>query len=245
MTKHKMIKYEIIEELGSGDNAVVFLVENFFSREQFALKVIRENTEAIQKEIDIHKKAGGLGIAPPIEDDFENVREYVTNPEAIGMRGPKRGILMPVIKTFVDKDSMSDEYQEELVRKTWKMVLNGIIHNDLHQGNVGIMDDKAVIFDFGLAEEIPKPSNLTIMRQLLISQLFSLLTTVGCNGNNKINLCGEQPIHNAIYNVKRHRTDDCVALTKMLGVSPCQALASNNQESKESGNFMQFVKKTF
>ena len=245
-----MGQYKIIKKLGKGDNAIVFLVERQNEKlerenEKFALKVIKENTEAIQKEIDIHRKAGKLGIAPPILEDFKDVHTCVTNPLEIGMDAPSRAILMPFIETFVDKDSMSPKHQRELVRETWIMILNGIIHNDLHQGNVGIMDDKAVIFDFGLAEEIPKPSNLTIMRQLLISQLFSLLTTVGCNGNNKINLCGEQPIHNAIYNVKRHRTDDCVALTKMLGVSPCQALASNNQESKESGNFMQFVKKTF
>lgn len=246
-----MIKYEIIKELGSGDNAVVFLVamENF-SDKQFALKVIKDNSEDIRKEIIIHKKAGSIGIAPPIISDFVDVHAYVTNPLEIGMDGQKRGILMPLIETFVEKNSMSHKHQKELVRKTWIMILNGIIHNDLHQGNVGIMDDKAVIFDFGLAEEIPKPSNLTIMRQLLISQLFSLLTTVGCNENNKINLCGDQPIHNAIYYVKTHRNDDCEILSQMLGdrYDPCQALASKKagkQESKESANFMQFVKKTF
>ena len=236
--------YEIKKELGSGDNAVVFLVKKSSSREQFALKVMRENTEAIQKEIDIHKKAGKLGIAPPILEDFENVRESVTNPLKIGMRGPKRGILMPLIKTFV--------------RATWKMVLNGIIHNDLHQGNVGIMANEAVIFDFGFAEQIPDeqiPSNLTIMRQLLISQLFSLLTTVGCNRNNKINLCGDQPIHNVIYYVKSHGKNDCEILSEILKGSkyhPCQPLTSKKDggeekagEEEKAANYMQFVKKKF
>ena len=241
-----MGQYKIIEELGKGDNAIVFLVERQNEKlerenEKFALKVIKVNSVDITKEIEIHRKAGGLGIAPPILEDFDDVRTYVTNPFQIGMNGPKRGILMPLITAF--KDSMSHVHQKELVRATWIMILNGIIHNDLHQGNVGIMGDKAVIFDFGLAEEIPKPSNLTIMRQLLISQLFSLLTTVGCNENNKINLCGNHPIHNAIYNVKTHRNDDCETLSQMLGSDPCNKKAGT-QESKESANFMQFVKKT-
>ena len=41
--------------------------------------------------------------------------------------------------------------------------------------------------------------------------------TNGCNRNNTIDLCGDQPIHNAIYDIKAHTEASLDSLDKLLG----------------------------
>lgn len=213
-----LASYKIKSILGKGDNAVVFLVER--DKQQFALKVIEKNTPKIDREIAVQKRAADLGCAPKILDDVINIDIEQGKFKARG----ERAIVMEIIKTFDGAKTILDRYQVDIMRRTWILLKNGIIHNDLHQGNVGIRKEgrkwRGVIFDFGEAEVIPPPKNNTVIRQLMVAQLFSMLTsggTNGCNRNNTIDLCGDQPIHNAIYDIKAHTEASLDSLDELLG----------------------------
>lgn len=233
-----LFTYKLKKILGQGDNAIVFLVER--DGKEYALKVIRSNTPQINKEIAIQKKAADLGCAPKIYEDVENVS---IEQGEFNVHG-ERAIVMEIIKTFEGKDKISFRYQKDLIQRTWILLQNGIIHNDLHQGNIGIRKEgrqwRGIIFDFGEAEVIAPPTNNTIIRQLLVAQLFSMLTsggTSGCNKNNTIDLCGNQPIHNAIYDIKRHDKDSLDDLDKLLGpdIDPRDYVAESMAKLKIQG----------
>jgi predicted Ser/Thr protein kinase len=154
------------------------------------------------------------------------------NAQRRGQPNALQGIVMEIIQPIWlgdnDKDTITPHHQQQLVSKTWRMIKLGIIHNDLHQGNVGILNGNACIYDFGEAEFIDPERvallPLVVIRQLLVSQLYSLLTREGCNHNNNIDLCGDRPIHNAIYYVKSHTEDDIARLNNMInfgsGINP-------------------------
>lgn len=233
--------------VAAGDNAVVVTVimEKISKTKEFALKIITNGADQkdILKETNIQIYASRNNIAPKIIGYTSNIWKYITNPEGLKTKladkgivpmktrrnpnpepAPLQGIVMEIIQPIWvgdgKKDTITVPHQQQLVSKTWRMVQLGIIHNDLHQGNVGILNGEACIYDFGEAEiinvqSVPLPP--VVMRQLLVSQLYSLLTREGCNHNNNIDLCGDNmPIHDAIYFVKSHTNDDLTLLNNMI-----------------------------
>ena len=214
------MSYEIGEYLGRGDNAVVYRARK--NGKNYAMKFIIENTPEIIHEISIHKEAAALGCAPNIYEDFSNA-------EHNGVKYA-RAIVMDVIQTF--RSSIPDAIQKDIIQRTWMLIQNGIIHNDLHQGNIGMRKEgrrwRGVIFDFGEAERIDPPSDCVILRQLLVSQLYALITKTDCNTNNRISLCGDHPIHDAIYLIRKHSPETLQELKDLLGVS-CQSRQSSRK----------------
>ena len=233
---------EVIRVVAAGANAVVVTVimEKLSKTKEFALKIITNGASQgdILKETNIQIYASKNGIAPRVFGYTSNIWEHITNREVLERRlakffpkktrlnpnpepVPLQGIVMEIIQPIWvgdgNRNTITVPHQQQLVSKTWKMVQLGIIHNDLHQGNVGILNEEACIYDFGEAEIIqgvPLPS--VVMRQLLVSQLYSLLTREGCNHNNNIDLCGDMPIHDAIYYVKSHTAQDLSLLENMI-----------------------------
>jgi len=200
-----MIKgYTIRKKLGSGANAVVY--EATKDGKKYAMKFIRETSDAIDREIRIHKRAMVLRCAPQIIEDFTQVR--------LKKQKYARALVMEKISTF--KREITRQQQKDIMRNTWILLENGIIHNDMHQGNIGLLNQRGIIFDFGEAEEIDPPTNKVILRQLFICQLYALITSKGCNSNNQILLCGEQPIHDAIYYVRAHKPEGLEQLNELL-----------------------------
>ena len=188
------------------------------------MKFITENTPEIVHEISIHKAAAELGCAPKIYKDFSNIEHEGTV--------YARAIVMDLIQTF-HSQSIPDEIQIDIIQRTWTLIQNGIIHNDLHQGNVGMRQEKGrmrgVIFDFGEAERIDPPTNCVVLRQLLVSQLYALITDTDCNVNNTISLCGNQPIHNAIYQIRKHTPKLLQDLESLMGVR-CQRTSKRKRQ---------------
>lgn len=213
--------YTIEKELGSGDNAVVY--EATKGRKKYAMKFIRETSDAINREIRVHKRAMQLGCAPKIYEDFINVTLY---DEYFA-----RALVMEKISTFKNRKKITPLQQIDIMQQTWILLENGIIHNDMHQGNIGLLNRRGIIFDFGEAEEIDPPTNKVILRQLFICQLYALITSDGCNENNRISLCGDAPIHNAIYQVRAHKPDGLEELNRILGegIDPCVRNMSNKK----------------
>jgi predicted Ser/Thr protein kinase len=234
---------KIIRVVAAGDNAVVVTVIMNGHTEPLALKIITNGAGQgdILKETNIQIYASENGIAPRVFGYTSNIWEYITNREVLERTlakffpkktrsnpkpepAPLQGIVMQIIQPIwfggPNRNTITELHQQQLVSKTWRMVQLGIIHNDLHQGNVGILNGEACIYDFGEAEiinvqSVPLPP--VVMRQLLVSQLYSLLTREGCNHNNNIDLCGDNmPIHDAIYFVKSHTNDDLTLLNNMI-----------------------------
>ena len=231
---------------GDNAVVVTVIMEKISKTKEFALKIITNGAaqKDILRETNIQFYASKNGIAPKIIGYTSNIWNYIQNPKElitymqtnladkgiVPMKtrrnpnpepAPLQGIVMEIIQPIWvgdgKKDTITVPHQQQLVSKTWKMVQLGIIHNDLHQGNVGILNGEACIYDFGEAEIIqgvPLPS--VVMRQLLVSQLYSLLTREGCNHNNNIDLCGDMPIHDAIYYVKSHTAQDLSLLENMI-----------------------------
>ena len=241
---------QVVEYVAAGDNAVVVIVNMIGHTEQLALKIITNDASQgdILKETSIQIYASKNGIAPGVFGYTSNIWEHIQNPEYLitymkqklaneilrkifkSHRAPNalQGIVMQIIQPIwfgsPGRNTITELHQQQLVSKTWRMVQLGIIHNDLHQGNVGILNEKACIYDFGEAEFIdPERVALlpsVVMRQLLVSQLYSLLTREGCNHNNNIDLCGDNmPIHDAIYFVKSHTNYDLTLLDNMINPS--------------------------
>ena len=214
--------YSIGAFLGEGDNARVYLAEK--GGKQYAMKFITENTPEIVHEISIHKAAAKLGCAPNIYEDFSNIEHEGTV--------YARAIVMDLIQTF-DSQSIPDDIQIDIIQRTWKLIQHGIIHNDLHQGNVGMRQERGrmrgVIFDFGEAERIDPPTNCVVLRQLLVSQLYALITKTDCNVNNTISLCGDQPIHDAIYLIRKHSPESLEELENLIGVR-CQRTSKRKRQ---------------
>jgi len=235
---------------GDNAVVVTVIMEKISKTKEFALKIITNGAaqKDILRETNIQIYASENGIAPKIIGYTDNIWKYITNPEELitYMRtnladkgivpmktrrnpnpepAPLQGIVMEIIQPIWvgdgNRNTITVPHQQQLVSKTWKMVQIGIIHNDLHQGNVGILNGEACIYDFGEAEFINVqgvPLPLVVMRQLLVSQLYSLLTREGCNHNNNIDLCGHMPIHDAIYYVKNHTAQDLSLLNNIINL---------------------------
>ena len=193
--------------LGSGDNAVVY--EATKNGTTFAMKLIKRNTKSMQQEISIHKEAAALGCAPKIFADFGRM--------TVKGRTYARALIMEIIRPF----NTADTTQMDIIQRCYILLQNGIIHNDLHQGNVGVRlengEERGIIFDFGEAERIAPPTDKVVLRQLLVAQLYALLTDKGCNYNNTLSLCGDAPIHDAIYLIRAHTKKSLSELNKLLG----------------------------
>lgn len=245
----KMKQCQVVDYVAAGDNAVVVIVNMMGKSKPLALKIITNGAgqEDILTETNIQIYASQHDIAPQVFGYTDNIWNYIQNPEDLitymkrklannilrkifkrgGAPNALQGIVMEIIQPIWvgdgKKDTITPHHQQQLVSKTWRMIQLGIIHNDLHQGNVGILNGNACIYDFGEAEiinvqSVPLPP--VVMRQLLVSQLYSLLTRAGCNHNNNIDLCGDSmPIHDAIYYVKSHTAQDLSLLENMINPS--------------------------
>jgi len=244
----KMKQCQVVDYVAAGDNAVVVIVNMMGKSKPLALKIITNDASQgdILNETSIQIYASKNGIAPGVFGYTDDIWNYIQNPEYLitymkqklankilrkifkrrgrGAPNALQGIVMEIIQPIWvgdgNRNTITELHQQQLVSKTWRMVQLGIIHNDLHQGNVGILNGKACIYDFGEAEFIdPERVALlpsVVMRQLLVSQLYSLLTREGCNHNNNIDLCGDMPIHDAIYFVKSHTAQDLSLLENMI-----------------------------
>jgi tRNA A-37 threonylcarbamoyl transferase component Bud32 len=186
---------KIIKELGRGDVGIAYEIEpgaqaNSISTAmnpdgKYVLKEVRIANEhemrQFSSEICIGKYLGELKIAPRIYDCWvcaksENTSQY-----------PVTGYyIMDKMEKIWDKEypSNSDnkiplrpaplEMEKKLVKVLETMVKAGIIHQDCHPGNIGILKDgRVVLFDFGFA--IFSHEKMTQPETILMSQLYMVL----------------------------------------------------------------------
>jgi len=177
--------------IGTGENAVVHsAVDN--KGTPLAMKIIQggANNLALQHEIEMHKRAQESQITARIYACYK--------------AGDNLHVVMDSLQPYSEFKT-TKKYERDLICKVWKMIQAGIIHNDLHQGNVGrLTSGEAVIFDFGFAKLVDAHTTTLVQEQLVIAQLYSLLENHehGCNTNNVKNLCNSAFV-DEIYNIKQ------------------------------------------
>ena len=182
----------IEKELGHGDFGVAYELKPGDQNQainaaisetgKYVLKQIKLEGEPLSdeqrqgafiQESCLGKNLADLGIAPKIYKCWScssKLKPSSKKPTNFGY------IVMDKMDgTWKDKYNLTrgnKEHQFELIHALAIMVKNGFLHQDCHVGNIGFVNDKVVLFDFGLTVEIKNcRSPCNNLPLLLASQL--------------------------------------------------------------------------
>lgn len=111
------------------------------------------------REIEMHQLMACLGVAPAIEMVSHD----------------KTALVMQRVEPIATGASLTVNEQQQLVALVCKSVAAGLLHNDLHQGNIGRLGGRMVMFDFGLTERIPVIQDDHVFLQVVMAQLYALI----------------------------------------------------------------------
>src|SRR5258708_7428050 len=150
-------RYEIRQSLGKGGMGEVFLAFDRSTQQTVALKIVREEAkmpgddEAMRQEL-LHARS----VSHP------NVcRVHDLAPSPFGPILVMEHIAGQTLHTHIRRRKAKGGYKQDEFRKIASEVCaglaaihaQGLVHGDLKPGNVMVTDDKAVILDFGFAQE--------------------------------------------------------------------------------------------
>lgn len=185
---------KIVKELGRGDVGIAYEIEPGTQAQsihaamsatgKYVLKEVRIANESEMKqftnEICIGKYLGELRIAPRIYDCWVCMQTEEMVYPVMGY------YIMDKMEKIWDKEYPSDSEQnrklrpapvdmeKKLVKVLETMIKAGIIHQDCHPGNIGILKDgRVVLFDFGFA--IFSSEKMSQPETILMSQLYMVL----------------------------------------------------------------------
>ncbi|KAG1705183.1 hypothetical protein DVH05_004116 [Phytophthora capsici] len=152
-------EYTLLEFLGEGATAQVYLAEHEASRTRVAIKVIdkllvqRAQLESkVRQEMVLHAELQHPHVLR-VESVFEDARNYYMTLEYCAQRS-----LSAIVKTLPGR-----KMNEQLVKKVFRQVVagvvylhaSGVIHRDLKLANLLLTDTGDVkISDFGLAARL-------------------------------------------------------------------------------------------
>ena len=168
--------YKVIKSIGKGAFGEAFLLER--DNKQFAVKVIDIepyifdlNYPTLHNEINSLKKLGPLGISPKLYDYYICRNEMGVYKLYLFMEYMNMGSL----SNYLDNPDnvFTHEMKRQLKSKIKQMHSYGIIHDDLHRGNVLVHKDEKTgkidlfIGDFGLSKNKDKLIKNIITRNTL------------------------------------------------------------------------------
>ena len=129
-------------------------------------------------------------------------------------------LLILSIDNFDKSKKLNQKNQKGFVEMVARLVAVGLIHNDLHYGNIGKLpgkDGQIVLFDYGLAQLIDPPTHILVYAQIVMAQLYSLIDS--CNNNNVKTFndyCGKNnPIVDTINGIRKNDEKTMAALEKI------------------------------
>jgi hypothetical protein len=171
--------YKKCKELGRGDYGHAYLADiSKPAKRKLVLKEIlfedpSSTPEMFDRETAIGEELGEIGKAPKIYAKWKT--------------SDKGYYLMDLLSSdwkHIYGDSLkgkdSERHQSEFMEAITEMVTSGYLHQDCHKGNVGFVkngvDDKVVLFDFGLTVQFDS-ENLDVNEIFLltISQFYILI----------------------------------------------------------------------
>lgn len=173
--------YKVIKSIGKGAYGEAFLIEK--DDKQYAVKVIEiekyifnfdfldHNIDDLHNEINSLKKLGLHGISPKLYDYYMCRNEMGDYKLYIFMEYMNMGSL----SNYLDNPDnvFTKEMKRQLKSKIKKMHSYGIIHDDIHQGNVLLHKDEKTgkielfIGDFGLSKNKDKLVKNIVTRNTL------------------------------------------------------------------------------
>lgn len=221
----------VIEKtLGSGDFGTTYsLAKEIFpgSSSKSAMSAVKPDGKLVLKKIKL------MGIKQPTITDYE--REICVQ-RGLGSSGISPKIhdcwICPDMKEnqlygYIIMDRMTDmweskygtklaskEHQTQLICAIIRMVQLGYLHQDLHIGNIGFMDDNVVIFDFGLSIPITGCEKEPHMSLCVASQLFIVYEQYSIPNKN-----GTAKIRNYIRDVAHYiLSNPTISLQSLLNI---------------------------
>jgi len=184
--------------LGEGDQGTVY---QHPLNDGLAVKILKGGV-ILNQELKLHRKAMKLGITPYIHKSSKNamIMDRITPVKFLSTR----------------------REQIMLVKSLAKLVRAGILHNDLHVGNVGVVRSKTgrvtnvVIYDFGLAREIKPPTDVVVFEQIVLAQLYAMADPCNINNSSK-NICANTSyILDMIYAIRRNEGEELKLLHRIF-----------------------------
>ncbi|WIA10882.1 hypothetical protein OEZ85_011048 [Tetradesmus obliquus] len=188
---------KVVKQLGKGDVGVAYelktdsnlLAINKAIRKDgnYVLKEVllkeAKDLAMLTEEICIGRYLGELGIAPRIYACWVCTGEPPTSKQ---QTFPMRGYyvmdriqdiwkdLYPGGEPPAGRAEAFRRHEHELVRALGAMVKAGVVHQDAHPGNIGILaDGRVVLFDFGFSVYALEP--ISMPEVVLMSQLYIML----------------------------------------------------------------------
>ncbi|WP_437275568.1 FHA domain-containing serine/threonine-protein kinase [Sorangium sp. So ce375] len=155
-------RYDIRQSLGKGGMGEVFLAFDRSTQQTVALKVVREESrmpgddEALRQELLLARSVGHPNVC----------RVHDLAPSPWGPILVMEQIPGQTLHTHIRKRKAQGGYSADEFRKIASEVCNGLaaihaqglVHGDLKPGNVMVSEGRAVILDFGFAQERARAS---------------------------------------------------------------------------------------
>ena len=150
-------RYEIRQSIGKGGMGEVFLAYDRSTQEQVALKVVREESrmpgddEALRQELLLARSVSHPNVC----------RVHDLAPSPWGPILVMEQIAGQTLHTHIRRRKAQGGYTSDEFRKVASETCaglaaihaQGLVHGDLKPGNVMVTNDRAVILDFGFAQE--------------------------------------------------------------------------------------------
>ncbi len=150
-------RYEVRQSLGKGGMGEVFLAYDRSTQQTVALKVVRDESrlpgddEALRQEALLARTVGHPNVC----------RVHDLAPSPWGPILVMEHIPGQTLHTHIRRKKAQGGYEADEFRKIASEVCGGLaaihaaglVHGDLKPGNVMVTDDRAIILDFGFAQE--------------------------------------------------------------------------------------------
>jgi eukaryotic-like serine/threonine-protein kinase len=150
-------RYEIRQSLGKGGMGEVFLAYDRSTQQPVALKVVREESrmpgddEALRQELLLARSVGHPNVC----------RVHDLAPSPWGPILVMEHIAGQTLHTHIRRRKAQGGYTSDEFRKIGSEICaglaaihaQGLVHGDLKPGNVMVTNDRAIILDFGFAQE--------------------------------------------------------------------------------------------
>jgi len=150
-------RYEIRQSLGKGGMGEVFLAYDRSTHERVALKIVREEArmpgddEALRQEL-LHARS----VSHPNVCRVHDLAPSPWGPILVMEYIPGQTLHSHIRRRKARGGYTSDEFRKiasETCAGLAAIHAGGLVHGDLKPGNVMVTDEKAVILDFGFAQE--------------------------------------------------------------------------------------------
>lgn len=155
-------RYDIRQSLGKGGMGEVFLAFDRSTQQTVALKVVREESrmpgddEALRQEL-LHARS----VSHPNVCRVHDLAPSKWGPILVMEQIPGQTLHTHIRRRKAQGGYTADEFRKiasEICAGLSAIHAQGLVHGDLKPGNVMVTDDKAVILDFGFAQERARAS---------------------------------------------------------------------------------------